>query len=338
MTDVKSENEQRKKHHETIEANKPTQLEKLRKKWKHQALLLAVGNRGPMFSLGKYNADLESVDVSLNSHFFDLRWIGVLSINPIDAKELVERADNRKLDKNIVACIQINKNDLIEAQLFDINKSNPFKIRFHELPSIDPVKMENRLWAAAEKENTINAFETYYSVYPDGLHTEEAHLNIAKIKGTVEAYKTYLRKYPYAIYSSKIEDDFWAAVKKENTAGAFKLYYSFFPEGRHINELKKIYTATITSPNPKDQNLPSICGTVVHFKWQASSGTDAQYWVYVGSTQGGYEFFSESMQNSITSVKVSVPYNVDGNTVYVTLWTRQGSKWEFESYQYTCSQ
>lgn len=91
--------------------------------------------------------------------------------------------------------------------------------------------------------------------------------------------------------------------------------------------------ATITSPDPNDATV-DICGNVTEFKWQASSsGTDDQYWLYVGTKPGGRDIYSAT-QNTDTKVSVSIP---SATNIYVTLWTRQGTVWRSKQYTYACS-
>jgi len=88
--------------------------------------------------------------------------------------------------------------------------------------------------------------------------------------------------------------------------------------------------ATLLTPDTSTD----ICGVIQEFTWQAgSSGTDAQYWLYIGTKPGGRDVYSES-QSTGTSVSVSIP---SATNVYVTLWTRQSTVWRSKQYTYTCS-
>ena len=62
----------------------------------------------------------------------------------------------------------------------------------------------------------------------------------------------------------------------------------------------------------------------------------ADYWVYAGSSSGGFEYFDSGALGAATSVEVTgLP--TDGSTVYVTLWWKSGGVWDSVTNSYTAS-
>jgi NADH:ubiquinone oxidoreductase subunit len=86
---------------------------------------------------------------------------------------------------------------------------------------------------------------------------------------------------------------------------------------------------TITSPTP-GSILP---GSTVAFSWTAGSGATA-YWLDVGSTMGGNNYYQSGNLGNVLSTTVSgLP--TDGSPVYVTLYTYAGGQWLNNQYSYT---
>ena len=77
----------------------------------------------------------------------------------------------------------------------------------------------------------------------------------------------------------------------------------------------------------------TLTGGSATFTWGASQGAQ-EYFIFIGSSPGGYDLYSGS-QATRTSVIVSgLPS--DGRTVYVRLYTRFGTTWQyFNDYAYT---
>jgi hypothetical protein len=72
-------------------------------------------------------------------------------------------------------------------------------------------------------------------------------------------------------------------------------------------------------------------GSTQSFTW-TNAGAE-QYWLYVGNTQGSVDVYNQD-QGTATSATVSgIP--TDGRTIWVRLWTRFGSTWDFNDYNYT---
>jgi hypothetical protein len=85
----------------------------------------------------------------------------------------------------------------------------------------------------------------------------------------------------------------------------------------------------MSSPTP-GSTLP---GSSVTFNWNAGSGASA-YWLDVGSTSGGHDYYSSGNLGNVLTVTVNgLP--TDGSPVYATLYSLIGSTWSGNTYQYT---
>ena len=92
------------------------------------------------------------------------------------------------------------------------------------------------------------------------------------------------------------------------------------------------FTATTASPavitEPTDNQLET---TTVTFSWE-DVGAD-QYWLEVGATPGGGEYYGQD-QGTSTSATISDLPN-DGSTIYVRLWTIRGFVWTPTTAEFT---
>ena len=88
--------------------------------------------------------------------------------------------------------------------------------------------------------------------------------------------------------------------------------------------------AQMTSPTPGS----TLTSSVVTFTWSAGSGV-SEYWVYIGTSPGGYEFYTQS-QGASLSVTVS-GLSSNGSTLYVRLWSKISGVWQSNDYTYTAA-
>ena len=85
----------------------------------------------------------------------------------------------------------------------------------------------------------------------------------------------------------------------------------------------------MTSP----ANGSTLSGSSVSFNWTAGEGASA-YWVDVGSSAGGNNYYSSGNLGSVLTVTVNgLPTN--GSTVYATLYSLIGGAWFGNAYTYT---
>ena len=89
--------------------------------------------------------------------------------------------------------------------------------------------------------------------------------------------------------------------------------------------------ATLLSPAPGT----TLTGSTVTFQWDTGAGA-AEYWLQLGSSLGGAQYFSQSTALGRSAVVTTLPTN--GTTVYARLWTRFPSTgWVANDYRYTSS-
>ena len=62
-----------------------------------------------------------------------------------------------------------------------------------------------------------------------------------------------------------------------------------------------------------------------------------EYWLYVGSTPGGFDIFDSGTLGDATLAQVdNIP--TDGRDIFVTLWFRDGTRsWQSASYDFIAS-
>ncbi|MCP4134667.1 MAG: hypothetical protein GY754_27075, partial [bacterium] len=85
--------------------------------------------------------------------------------------------------------------------------------------------------------------------------------------------------------------------------------------------------AEIQSPVP-GSTLSSIKET---FTWNSTSAEE--YWLWVGTTQGGHEIYSDGQETNTSREVSNLPG--DGTTVYVRLHSMVNGEWLFNDYTYT---
>ena len=84
--------------------------------------------------------------------------------------------------------------------------------------------------------------------------------------------------------------------------------------------------AQITSPTPGSTfTSPTV------FSWNAGSGV-SQYWLYVGTTQGGNQLYDQDWGTNRSATVTGLPTN--GRTIHVRLWSKIGANWPFVDYTY----
>jgi hypothetical protein len=76
----------------------------------------------------------------------------------------------------------------------------------------------------------------------------------------------------------------------------------------------------------------TLSGSSVTFGWTAGAGASA-YWLVVGSTAGGDDYYSSgNLGLAQTTTVSSLPAN--GSTIYVTLYSDVGGQWLNNAYTY----
>lgn len=85
--------------------------------------------------------------------------------------------------------------------------------------------------------------------------------------------------------------------------------------------------AQMISPTPGS----TFNSSTVTFSWTSGSYV-SQYWLYLGTTPGGYELYSQSQGMNRSKTIYGLPVN--GQPIYVTLWSYTSSGWNGYIYTY----
>lgn len=78
----------------------------------------------------------------------------------------------------------------------------------------------------------------------------------------------------------------------------------------------------------------TLTGTSVTFQWNASN-TATAYWIDVGNTQGGNNYYQSGSLPTTTLTQTVNGLPTDGSNIYVTLWTQINGQWANNQYTYT---
>src|SRR5262249_11506067 len=73
----------------------------------------------------------------------------------------------------------------------------------------------------------------------------------------------------------------------------------------------------------------TLPGNAATFSWSAGTGV-GQYWIYIGSTPGGFDIYNASTGTAASLSLTGLP--VDGSTLYVRLWSQVAGTWQFNDY------
>ncbi len=103
---------------------------------------------------------------------------------------------------------------------------------------------------------------------------------------------------------------------------------AWVPNAYTYTALSTAAGGVITTPTPGS----TLSGSSVTFNWTAGAGVSA-YWLVVGSTAGGDDYYSSgSLGLALTTTVSSLPAN--GSTIYVTLYSDVGGRWLNNAYNY----
>ena len=120
--------------------------------------------------------------------------------------------------------------------------------------------------------------------------------------------------------------------------------FSRFPSGWEFNDytftaagtgaspeaVVDLVKAALISPTP-GSTLP---GGTVTFAWSAGTGVSG-YAMRVGTSAGGYDLFRGSLGDRVSAEVTGLP--TDGSTIYLRLFSRFPSGWEFNDYTFTAA-
>lgn len=102
--------------------------------------------------------------------------------------------------------------------------------------------------------------------------------------------------------------------------------------GRFMSSKDYSYSTTNISQITNIANGATLAKPAV-LTW-SDVGADG-YWLYLGSTAGAYNYYTVDQGLNLTATIPGLPY--DSSTVYVRLWTKRGSNWAFNDYNFTAN-
>ncbi|MDH4066725.1 MAG: hypothetical protein OEW19_20175, partial [Acidobacteriota bacterium] len=112
------------------------------------------------------------------------------------------------------------------------------------------------------------------------------------------------------------------------TVRAYNSAYEYGPASSEAS-VSLATLATITGPTPGS----TLAGSSVSFTWTTGFGA-LQYWLYVGTTGvGSANLWNQDLATATSRTVTGIP--TTGAAVYVRLWTRTSTGWQFTDYTYT---
>ncbi len=90
---------------------------------------------------------------------------------------------------------------------------------------------------------------------------------------------------------------------------------------------------SLASPAP-GSTLP---GSAATFTWEPNNTAVSEWWLYVGSSREGKNFFNSGSIGSGTLSQAVATLPTNGQQVWVRLWWKTGGTWQSEDYTYTAA-
>ena len=106
---------------------------------------------------------------------------------------------------------------------------------------------EEALWQKADMVNTIDVYEKYMDKYPEGEYFSEAKKELSDLKwqktleeDTIESYEKYLDRFPFGYHSNAAKEELlWYQLSEEDTVDGYARYLRVFPEGKYYEIAKE---------------------------------------------------------------------------------------------------
>lgn len=177
----------------------------------------------------------------------------------------------------------------------------------------------------------------------NGFGAESYKVGIGLEKGAELEYWWYDNLYHSGdLTTSRVIAD--GLIRYDTPAGGYSNYvylglYAKRPGEDYVladYQIVKVYNASkvpsITTPAP-DNTLTSTSAT---FNWTNNGVAVSQYWMYIGASLGGSEYYnSGNLGTSLSHVVNALPN--DGSEVYVRLWYKDATGWKYSDEQYKAS-
>lgn len=102
------------------------------------------------------------------------------------------------------------------------------------------------------------------------------------------------------------------------------------------HQVVKPYNASTVPSIASPVSETTLASTSATFQWTNNGMAISRYWLYVGASLGGKEYYDSGNLGGISSHTVSVLPN-DGSEIYVRLWYYDGTRWRFSDEQFKAS-
>ena len=157
-------------------------------------------------------------------------------------------------------------------------------------------------WLNTKRKNTIEAYNQYMQQYP-GKHDAEAQMAILSIQ----------------------DDNTWNDACAANSSSAYRLYLSYFPEGKHKDEA----LMRVNSGAAGEQFLNALQydqNAFTAYEIQEKVGNGVVTWDDIQNVMGGEKTYAiQNFQMPALLPNAIAPDSLQGNTTEVYFWGTPGS-------------
>jgi hypothetical protein len=158
----------------------------------------------------------------------------------------------------------------VEANAFQSPIGEPLKVDGHKNGQFvfHLKKDEGRDWAAAMASDTAEDYQRFLTMYPAGVHAEEALWQLAQKTDDISSHVAYLDAFPRGAYQrpaekrlAQLEDERdWQETRRINTILAYRKYKQSHPKGTYLQQADDHIQALLggsqsAPPPPKPQPL-----------------------------------------------------------------------------------
>ena len=200
-------------------------------------------------------------------------------------------------------------------------------------------EFDDAKWNEAQSQLSSNTLNDYIGCFPNGKHVDECNGLLCdlpwletKRKNTIEAYNQYMQQYPgkhdaeaqMAILSIQ-DDNTWNDACAANSSSAYRLYLSYFPEGKHKDEaLMRVNSGAaggqFLNALQYDQNAFTAD------EIQEKVGNGVATWDDIQNVMGSEKTYAiQNFQMPALLPNAIAPDSLQGNTTEVYFWGTPGS-------------
>ena len=232
---------------------------------------------------------------------------------------------------------EATSNGTLDAYMAYIDSS---KLRCHmEQAQAKIDEFDDAKWNEAQSQLSSNTLNDYIGCFPNGKHVDECNGLLCdlpwletKRKNTIEAYNQYMQQYPgkhdaeaqMAILSIQ-DDNTWNDACAANSSSAYRLYLSYFPEGKHKDEA----LMRVNSGAAGEQFLNALQYDQNAFtadEIQEKVGNGVVTWDDIQNVMGSEKTYAiQNFQMPALLPNAIAPDSLQGNTTEVYFWGTPGS-------------